>query len=131
LTKMGKSRQVAIFYAVKIMLKKWNGGGRICMTPAMASGFNGQEPAGNQKEALILLILRVSSLWHRWAQWEKDGIETAGLVKIDLLGNRSLGVIRDSIASVKTRTGKFDDFDTLFGRCFKRSQTIECQNPQP
>ncbi|MBI9102340.1 MAG: DNA polymerase III subunit alpha [Spirochaetales bacterium] len=29
--------------------------------------------------------------------WEKDGTEAAGLVKIDLLGNRSLGVLRDSI----------------------------------
>ena len=33
-------------------------------------------------------------------QWEKDGAEEAGLVKIDLLGNRSLGVIRDCIAAV-------------------------------
>lgn len=33
-------------------------------------------------------------------QWEKDGAEEAGLVKIDLLGNRSLGVIRDSIAAI-------------------------------
>jgi error-prone DNA polymerase len=33
-------------------------------------------------------------------QWEKDGAETAGLVKIDLLGNRSLGVIRDAIHNV-------------------------------
>lgn len=33
-------------------------------------------------------------------QWEKDGVEEAGLVKIDLLGNRSLGVIRDAIAAV-------------------------------
>ena len=30
-------------------------------------------------------------------QWEKDGAEESGLVKIDLLGNRSLGVIRDAI----------------------------------
>ena len=34
-------------------------------------------------------------------QWEKDGAEEAGLVKIDLLGNRSLGVIRDTIAAVR------------------------------
>jgi DNA polymerase-3 subunit alpha/error-prone DNA polymerase len=34
-------------------------------------------------------------------QWEKDGTETAGLVKIDLLGNRSLGVIRDAVANVQ------------------------------
>lgn len=33
-------------------------------------------------------------------QWEKDGTEEAGLVKIDLLGNRSLGVIRDCLAAV-------------------------------
>ena len=33
-------------------------------------------------------------------QWEKDGVEHSGLVKIDLLGNRSLGVIRDALASV-------------------------------
>ncbi len=33
-------------------------------------------------------------------QWDKDGAEEAGLVKIDLLGNRSLGVIRDCIASI-------------------------------
>jgi DNA polymerase-3 subunit alpha/error-prone DNA polymerase len=32
-------------------------------------------------------------------QWEKDATEEAGLVKIDLLGNRSLGVIRDAIAN--------------------------------
>ena len=34
-------------------------------------------------------------------QWEKDGAEEAGLVKIDLLGNRSLGVIRDCLAGVR------------------------------
>jgi DNA-directed DNA polymerase III PolC len=33
-------------------------------------------------------------------QWDKDGAEEGGLVKIDLLGNRSLGVIRDCIASL-------------------------------
>ncbi len=34
-------------------------------------------------------------------QWEKDGTEEAGLVKIDLLGNRSLGVIRDALADIR------------------------------
>ncbi|MBN2722676.1 MAG: DNA polymerase III subunit alpha [Deltaproteobacteria bacterium] len=33
--------------------------------------------------------------------WEKDWSEEAGLVKIDLLGNRSLGVIRDALANIK------------------------------
>ena len=35
--------------------------------------------------------------------WEKDGTEDAGLVKIDLLGNRSLGVLRDTLALVNPR----------------------------
>ena len=43
-------------------------------------------------------------------QWEKDGAEEAGLVKIDLLGNRSLGVIRDAIADLRSN-----------GRVFKRN----------
>ncbi|HDQ00080.1 MAG TPA: DNA polymerase III subunit alpha [bacterium] len=34
-------------------------------------------------------------------QWEKDQSEDAGLVKIDLLGNRSLAVIRDALAAIK------------------------------
>lgn len=42
-------------------------------------------------------------------QWEKDGSEDAGLVKIDLLGNRSLGVIRDAIKSVRENGRVFDE----------------------
>lgn len=42
-------------------------------------------------------------------QWEKDGTEEAGLIKIDLLGNRSLGVIRDCIQSVQQRGVHFDE----------------------
>ncbi|RLC14489.1 MAG: DNA polymerase III subunit alpha, partial [Deltaproteobacteria bacterium] len=42
-------------------------------------------------------------------QWEKDGTETAGLVKIDLLGNRSLGVIRDAVQSVHRNGGALDE----------------------
>jgi len=33
--------------------------------------------------------------------WEKDGTEAAGFVKIDLLGNRSLAVIRDAVSNVE------------------------------
>ena len=33
-------------------------------------------------------------------QWEKDQTEEAGLIKIDLLGNRSLAVVRDTINRV-------------------------------
>ena len=37
--------------------------------------------------------------------WEKDQTEDAGLVKIDLLGNRSLAVIRDALGEVKAHGG--------------------------
>ena len=33
--------------------------------------------------------------------WEKEGTEAAGFVKIDLLGNRSLAVIRDAVENIK------------------------------
>ena len=39
-------------------------------------------------------------------QWEKDQAEDAGLVKIDLLGNRSLAVIRDALAAIARHTGR-------------------------
>jgi len=38
-------------------------------------------------------------------QWEKDITEAAGLVKIDLLGNRSLAVVRDTLASIQANYG--------------------------
>jgi DNA-directed DNA polymerase III PolC len=43
-------------------------------------------------------------------QFEKDGTEDAGLVKIDLLGNRSLAVIRDAIAAVGAHEGVAIDY---------------------
>ncbi len=42
-------------------------------------------------------------------QWEKDGAERMGLVKIDLLGNRSLAVIRDAVTNVKREHADFDE----------------------
>jgi len=42
-------------------------------------------------------------------QWEKDSTEEAGLVKIDLLGNRSLGVIRDAVAAVQRQGVQLDE----------------------
>ncbi len=38
-------------------------------------------------------------------QWEKDQSEDMGLVKMDILGNRSLAVIRDALAAVKENYG--------------------------
>lgn len=64
-------------------------------------------------------------------QFEKDGAEDAGLVKIDLLGNRSLAVIRDAIAMVKTGTGVSLDYtshqagaDPATRALFRRGDTM-------
>jgi error-prone DNA polymerase len=43
-------------------------------------------------------------------QWEKDQAEAAGLVKIDILGNRSLAVVRDALAAVYRNTGRTIDY---------------------
>ncbi len=45
-------------------------------------------------------------------QWEKDQTEAAGLVKIDILGNRSLAVIRDALEAVRKNTGREIDYAT-------------------
>jgi len=65
-------------------------------------------------------------------QWDKDAAEEAGLVKIDLLGNRSLGVIRDAIANLRDngehldeqRWHPEDDEDTR--RTIARGRTMGC-----
>jgi len=49
-------------------------------------------------------------------QWEKDGTEASGLVKIDLLGNRSLAVIRDALCNLAeegTSIAEGADFERL------------------
>ncbi|WP_129127336.1 DNA polymerase III subunit alpha [Geomonas oryzae] len=66
-------------------------------------------------------------------QWEKDQAEDAGLVKIDILGNRSLAVIRDAMASVKEQTGVEIDYaswrpleDERTRSLMRRGLTIGC-----
>ena len=54
--------------------------------------------------------VQISAKGVRIIQWEKDQAEKAGLVKIDLLGNRSLAVIRDALAAVRKNTGKAIDY---------------------
>ncbi|MBW2027802.1 MAG: DNA polymerase III subunit alpha [Deltaproteobacteria bacterium] len=43
-------------------------------------------------------------------QWEKDSVEEGGLVKIDVLGNRSLAVIRDALELVERNYGRRIDY---------------------
>jgi error-prone DNA polymerase len=66
-------------------------------------------------------------------QWEKDQTEEAGLVKIDLLGNRSLAVIRDALAAVARHTGRVIDYatwdpldDKATQDLIRRGDTIGC-----
>ncbi len=65
-------------------------------------------------------------------QWNKDGAEQAGLVKIDLLGNRSLGVIRDALADVRAKGMRLDENswcpedDTRTRKLIKNGQTMGC-----
>lgn len=51
-----------------------------------------------QKHAPIL----TSNEGYPLLAWDKEGAEAAGLVKIDLLGNRSLAVVRDCLANLGT-----------------------------
>jgi error-prone DNA polymerase len=66
-------------------------------------------------------------------QWEKDQTEEAGLVKIDLLGNRSLAVIRDTLAAIERNTGRTIDYaswdpvqDTATQELIRQGQTMGC-----
>jgi error-prone DNA polymerase len=66
-------------------------------------------------------------------QWEKDQTEDAGLVKIDLLGNRSLAVIRDALAAIQQTTGRAIDYatwdpisDPATNELIRRGDTMGC-----
>ncbi len=45
----------------------------------------------------------------RVTAWDKEGVEAAGLVKIDLLGNRSLAVVRDALADMRDNGEPLDE----------------------
>ncbi|HHL34149.1 MAG TPA: DNA polymerase III subunit alpha [Desulfobulbaceae bacterium] len=65
-------------------------------------------------------------------QWDKDGAEQAGLVKIDLLGNRSLGVIRDALIQVRATGVHIDEHswrpeeDAKTRQLVKKGLTMGC-----
>ncbi|MGB3714103.1 MAG: PHP domain-containing protein, partial [Candidatus Promineifilaceae bacterium] len=46
-------------------------------------------------------------------QWDKDGLEDAGLVKIDILGLRMLSAITESLDLIEEMTGSTPDLDNL------------------
>jgi error-prone DNA polymerase len=60
--------------------------------------------------------VQTSPLGYPVIAWEKDATEEAGLVKIDLLGNRSLAVLRDTLELVEKNHGvrlDWESFDPL------------------
>ncbi|MEE8437847.1 MAG: DNA polymerase III subunit alpha [Candidatus Neomarinimicrobiota bacterium] len=54
-------------------------------------------------------------------EWEKDQVEDSGLLKIDILGNRSLSVVRDTLRQVNLN----------YGTAASRSKYIDYHNIQP
>ena len=84
--------------------------GGVVVTPGPITGFTHLQP---------------SSQGYPLLAWEKDAAEDAGLVKIDLLGNRSLGVLRDTIRLVNRRRPmeeriEWESFDPLADRKARR-----------
>ncbi|HET9066619.1 MAG TPA: DNA polymerase III subunit alpha [Gemmatimonadales bacterium] len=72
--------------------------GGVVIVPTSLTDIVPIEPAAKQLDGTPDLTVPA-------IQFEKDGAEDAGLVKIDLLGNRSLAVIRDAIAMVHESSG--------------------------
>jgi DNA-directed DNA polymerase III PolC len=46
-------------------------------------------------------------------QWDKDQVEEAGLVKIDILGNRSLAVVRDTLERLRAEEVDVPSYESL------------------
>ncbi|MFN2291474.1 MAG: DNA polymerase III subunit alpha [Anaerolineae bacterium] len=65
-------------------------------------------------------------------QWDKDSVEDAGLIKIDLLGLRTLGVVEEAVAHIHNRPGMALDIDNLplddpaVFELLQRADTVGC-----
>jgi error-prone DNA polymerase len=77
--------------------------GGVVIVPGALTDYVPLQPAVKQLDGAPELSVPV-------IQFEKDGAEDTGLVKIDLLGNRSLAVIRDGINAVRENTGRQLDY---------------------
>lgn len=69
--------------------------GGIVLAPTPLTDHLPLQPAKKQTERGAVVI----------TQWDMDPVEDAGLLKIDLLGNRGLAVIRDAVKQVRSTTG--------------------------
>ncbi len=86
---------------------------------ALASRLNGQLRHLSQHCGGLVVVpddmrcyvpVETSASGRPLIQWEKDQTEAAGLVKIDILGNRSLAVIRDALTAIRRHHGKNIDY---------------------
>ena len=97
------------------IMKKWRGGrgeplpAEIAETAALIRGF--PRHIGTHPGGVVITPGPITAFTHIQQSasgvpviaWEKDGAEECGLVKIDLLGNRSLAVLRDTIRLANRR----------------------------
>jgi DNA polymerase III alpha subunit len=53
-------------------------------------------------------------------QWDKEGLEDAGMVKIDLLGLRTLSAVAEALEHIQITTGEKPDLQPSPGNCALR-----------
>ncbi|MFC1475511.1 DNA polymerase III subunit alpha, partial [Candidatus Zixiibacteriota bacterium] len=97
--------------------------GGIVISPTPLTDFVPLQPAAKEIASGRVVV----------TQWDMYPIEDAGLVKIDLLGNRSLAVIKDVIHAVHKNTGKQIDYtrfdptqDQRTQQIIRRGETMGC-----
>ncbi len=97
--------------------------GGIVLAPTPLTDHLPLQPAKKQTERGAVVI----------TQWDMDPVEDAGLLKIDLLGNRGLAVIRDAVHQVRETTGLHIDWarvnpqrDSRTRDLLQRGDTMGC-----
>lgn len=91
------------------LMKKWRSGRGEPLPPQVAEAaallYGRPRYIGTHPGGVVITPGPISAYTHTQPSasgipviaWEKDGTEASGLIKIDLLGNRSLAVLRDTI----------------------------------
>ncbi len=97
--------------------------GGIVIAPGPLTDYVPLQPAAKELESGKVVV----------TQWDMYPIEDAGLVKIDLLGNRSLAVISDTLTTVEENTGTQIDYtsfdptqDEKTKNLVRRGETMAC-----
>jgi error-prone DNA polymerase len=97
--------------------------GGIVIAPSPLTDHLPLQPAAKETDAGHVVV----------TQWDMYPVEDMGLVKIDLLGNRSLAVIDDAVLAVKDNTGTVIDYtrfnpitDRKTKNIIRRGETMGC-----